>query len=201
MNKNSARGFSSLIILVFVFVLIVGSGLYLFFFRPPFFQKMITGIDTTDPDWKMTYCSRELSKLPGPSFSYDEKSDVNRTGPTVYVRKMIPDTVKYSDIITCSFDYEYDEETAWPSVGVEYRMHIDNSNAFKDRIAEAYASAVDSSWTQLPRLPKDDAGNPHYVTDALPLVFTRENRSLGTVEYLNVFTAVDFYVKLSVYEK
>ena len=201
MNKKSARGFSSLIVLIFVFIAIVVGGLYLSYDRIPFLQKLITGVDKTDPDWKMAYCSKELAKLPGPPFTYQNKSDVNRTGPTMYTRKMMPEGLKHSDIITCSYSYKFEEKAAWASVGVEYKNHIDNANQFKDTSAELYVNSVDPGWKQLPRISKNDSGTPPYVTDSFPLVFTRENRRLGTVEYLDVFPAVDFYVKLSVYEK
>ena len=203
MKKETARGFSSLAVLVFVFVAvaIVGGGLYLSYNKIPFLQKLITGVDKSDPDWKVVYCSKELAKLPGPPFTYQKKSDMNRTGPSLYTRKMMPERLKFSDVITCSYSYRFEDKTAWPSVGVEYRNHIDNFNQFRDASAMLYTGFVNSGWKKLPRIPKDDSGIPHYVTDSFPLVFTRENRRLGTVEYLDVFPAVDFYVKLSIYEK
>lgn len=201
MNRKTVRGFSSLVILILVLLVTIGGGLYLTYNKIPFLQKIITGIDKTDPDWKMKYCSRELAKLPGPPFTYLKKSDSTRTGPTLYIRKMMPEKLKYSDITTCSYSYKFENKTAWPSVGVEYRNHIDNSNQFYDTSATLFVNSIDQSWKKLPRVSRQDSGTPHYVTDSFPLVFTRENRGLGTVEYLDVFSAVDFYVKISVYEK
>lgn len=188
-------------ILIFAFVAVASGGLYLAYNKIPFLQKLITGVDKTDPDWKMVYCSKELAKLPGPPFANGGKSGVNRTGPTVYTRKLMPENLKFLDITTCSYSYKYEDKTAWPSVGVEYRFHIDNANQFSDTASSLFASSVDSSWKKLSPIPKKDSGIPGYVTNSFPLVFTRENRRLGTVEYLDVFPAVEFYVKLSVYEK
>ena len=201
MNKKPAHGFSSLVVLIFIFIVIVGGGLYLSYNKIPYLQKLITGVDKTDSDWKMTYCSKELAKLSGPPFTYQKKSNVIRTGPTLYTRKMMPERLKFSDITTCSYAYKFENKTAWPSVGVEYRNHIDNANQFSDTSSALFVNSINSSWKKLPRVSRKDSGLPNYVTDSFPLVFTRENRMLGTVEYLDVFPAVDFYVKLSVYEK
>ena len=201
MSKKLVSGFSPFAILIFAFVILAGGGLYLSYDKIPFLQKLVTGIDKTDSDWKMVYCSRELAKLPGPPFTNKGKSNVTRTSPTLYTRKMMPEKLKYSDISTCSYSYKYENKTAWPSVGVEYRNHIDNANQFSDTSSALFVSSVDSSWKKLPRISRKDSGTPGYATDSYPLVFTRENRALGTVEYLDVFPAVDFYVKLSVYEK
>jgi len=199
MRKKSVQGFTSLVILIFVLFVIVGGGLYLSYNKIPFLQKLITGVDKTNPDWKMIYCSKELVKLPGPPFAFQKKSNINRTGPTLYTRKMMPETLKYSDIVTCSYSYRFEDKTAWPSVGVAYRNHIDNVNQFKDTSSALYANSMNSSWKLLPRVSKKDSGTPNYVTDSFPLVFVRKNEKLGTVEYLDVFPAVEFYVKLSVY--
>ena len=200
MSEKSARGTVSLIVVIFVLLVAVCGGLYLSYNKIPFLQKLITGIDKTDSDWKTIYCHKELDKLPGPPFTYQKKSDFTRTSPTLYTRKMIPEGLKHSDIATCSYSYKFEEKAAWASVGVAYVNHIDNVNQFKDTSSALFASSVDSSWKQLPRVSKKDSGTPGYVTDSFPLVFTRENRALGTVEYLDVFPAVDFYVKLSIYE-
>lgn len=200
MNKEPARGFSSLIVLILVFILIISGGLYLSYNRFPFLQKLITGVDKTNSDWKMTYCSKELAKLPGPPFTYKDKSNVIRTGPSLYTRKIMPEKLKYSDITTCSYSYKFENRTAWPSVGVEYKNHIDNVNQFSDVSSALFVNSINSGWKKLPKVSKKDSGTPHYGTDSYPLVFTRENRRLGTVEYLDVFPAIDFYVKLSVYE-
>lgn len=183
-----------------LFILLIG-GLLLSYNKIPFLQKLITGVDKSDPDWMMAYCSKELAKLPHPPFAYQKQSDVNRSGPTTYIRKMMPEELKYSDIATCSYSYKFDTETAWISVGVAYINHIDNVNQFKDVSSSLYASSVNSSWKLLPKVSKVDSGTPQYASDSFPLVFTRENRKLGTVEYLDIFPAVEFYVKLSVYEK
>ena len=200
-SKKIVSVFPPLATFIFAFVVLASGGLYLFYNKIPLLQKLITGIDKTDSDWKMVYCSKELAKLPGPPFIYKGKSSVIRTSPTLYTRKMMPGKLKFSDISTCSYSYKYENKTAWPSVGVEYRNHIDNVNQFSDTSSALYVSSVDSSWKKLSRISRKDSGTPGYATDSYPLVFTRENRALGTVEYLDVFPAVDFYVKLSVYEK
>src|SRR3990167_10346468 len=138
MGAKSTRGFSSLIILVIIVILLVGGGLYLSYNKIPFLQKLITGIDKSDPDWLMTYCGKELAKLPSPPFTYQKKSDTTRTGPTLYTRKMMPEKLKFADIATCSYSYKYDVKTAWASVGVEYKNHIDNANKFSDTSAMLY---------------------------------------------------------------
>ncbi len=193
--------FPSLAVFILVVLVMTGGGLSISYNKIPFLQKLVTGVDKTDPDWKMSYCNKELVKIPGPPFTYKKKSDPIRTGPTLYTRKMMPEKLKYSDIATCSFSYTFEEKTAWSSIGVEYTNHIDNANQFKDTSAALFVNSMDASWKKLPRVPKKDSGTPHYVTDSFPLVFTRENRKPGTVEYLDVFPAVDFYVELSVYEK
>lgn len=201
MNKKPANGFSSLVLLILAFIVLVTGGLYVSYIKIPFIQKLITGVDKRDSDWKMAYCGKEIAKLPAAPFTFKSKSDVIRTGPSLYTRKMMPEGLKYSDVVTCSYAYRFDVKTAWTSVGVEYKNHIDNANQFSDTSSQLFVASMGRGWKKLPRIARKDSGLPGYVTDSFPLVFTRENRMLHTMEYLDVFPAVDFHVKLSVYEK
>lgn len=210
-SGQTQKGFSSVILAVVILILFVLAGLlYLIYgvllankkpnnvVNAP--QKKVALVDKTNPDWKMVYCKDELAKLPGPPYTYKQKSDFTRTGPSLYIRSKIPKDAKFAEFATCSFSYRFDEKTAYASIGVEYIFDIKYANEFHDKVAEAYANSVDPSWKRLPRVPREDSGTPFYVTDSLPLVFTRQNQDIGITEYLDVLIGVDFYVKLTIYE-
>ncbi len=209
-NQNQ-KGFSSILIAIILIVLFVFLGVFYLIYgvllankkannivETP--QKKISLVDKTNPDWKMIYCNEELAKLPGAPFTIKERVGPTRTGPSLYIRSKFPESAKFSEFATCSFSYRFDEKAAYASMGVTYEFDIKNANEFSDSVAEAFASSVNSSWKRLPRVPRKDSGTPFYVTDSLPLVFTRQNQDIGTTEYLDVFFGVEFYVKLTVHE-
>ena len=100
---------------------------------------------------------------------------------------------------TCQISYDYKDVDAYPSVGVEYVFDIKNANAFTEAISSLYKNIMPKGWELLNKVSDKDSGRPGYSSDALPLVFKRETRS--TVEYLDVFNAIDFYVELTIYER
>ena len=65
-----------------------------------------------------------------------------------------------------------------------------------------YTEATNKSWKKISPVSDEEGGRPPYTYDGMPLVFTRENGDLGTIEYATVeFGAGQLYVHFIVYEK
>jgi len=110
----------------------------------------------------------------------------------VYLHKFIPDEKWYN----------FENEEAYASVGVEYKFHIDFINMFEENVDRLYTEAIDKSWEKISPLTDQEGGRPHYSYEGFPIVFTRENAELGTVEYATVqFGSRSLYIHFTAYEK
>lgn len=205
MNNSVRRGFAPVPVIIVVLVVAAGFWFLISSGRVNL-PKSSTGtsqtsptvsIDKSDPNWIRDYCKQEIQKLPEAPMTYKEKGPVERNAESPYIADM--SGLDDNPSSTCQIAYSYDEEVAYASVGVEHIFDIKYGNAFAEKLAEIYDSNMPGGWEQLPRLDDKTAGRPGYATDALPLVYRRE--TADTVEYLEVFDAVDFYVELTVYEK
>ncbi|OGC50868.1 hypothetical protein A2716_02430 [candidate division WWE3 bacterium RIFCSPHIGHO2_01_FULL_40_23] len=163
-----------------------------------------TEVDKSDPNWLENYCLKEVKNLPEAPFAFTVKDVHPRSRNSisdVYLHKYIPDEKWYKGQ-TCAIWYTFKPEDAYASVGVEYIFHIDYVNAFEENTDTLYTKAIDGSWKKISPLSDSEGGRPHYSYDGFPLVFTRENQELGTVEYATVsFGSRSLYIHFLVYEK
>jgi len=206
MKYSEQSGFSS--ILIIIIVVVVAAGAFSVFIGFDFLSgsddvasgEAVALVDKSDPDWLIGHCMSEIVKLPEASFSYEDKDTPYISSPTTFISKLLPEDKRY-DAETCNVAYNYDSTEAYASYGLEYTADINVVNAFAERIASDYSSQIDSSWSLFSQLSDEEAGRPGYASKALPLVFTRENAQLGTVEYAEVFLGIPLYVKFTAYEK
>ena len=161
-------------------------------------------VDKSDPEWLSKYCLEEVKNLPEAPFAYKEKDvKVNAYSSVsdVYLDKFIPEE-KWFKAKTCAIWYNFENEEAYASVGVEYRFHIDFVNLFNENVDRLYTEAIDKSWKKISPLTDKEGGRPHYTYDGFPMIFTRENTELGTVEYATAeFGSRSLYIHFTVYEK
>ncbi|MBI4091360.1 hypothetical protein HY419_01250 [candidate division WWE3 bacterium] len=160
--------------------------------------------DKSDPKWLENYCFKEVKNLPEAPFKYTNK-DVREFASSsvsdVYLHKFVPED-KWYKAYTCKIWYKFEPEEAYASVGVDYVIHIDSVNTFQENTDRLYSEAIDKSWKKISPLSDSEGGRPHYSYDGFPLVFTRENADIGTMEYATIeFGSNSLYVHLSVYEK
>ena len=159
-------------------------------------------VDKTDKDWMNKYCATEVVKLPEAPFKYKSKEGPIRSGAMVWISKMFPKDTRFDHQSGCRMDYKFDLKEAYVSLGVEYKNDIKFTREFESRVDELITSKIDSSWKKISPLSKEQSGNPGYTYQGFPMVFTRENPDLGTVEYINIFFGagtlfikIEFYVK------
>jgi hypothetical protein len=168
--------------------------------NPPKVDKKV--VDKKDKDWMYKYCAEEVVKLPEAPFKYKSKEGPLRSGPMLWISKMFPKDTRFDHQSGCRMDYEFDLKEAYVSLGVEYKNDIKFTREFEKRVDEMITSKIDSSWKKLSPLTKEQSGNPGYTYQGFPMVFTRENTELGTVEYIDIFFgAGTLFIKIEFYEK
>jgi hypothetical protein len=188
--RNAQKGLVPLYAIILV-ILALGAGIWAL--------SSSSKIDKSDPEWLWKYCTTEVQKLPEAPMEYDQKLPVSSNGPSTYISNNWAVDLYENNKETCQIEYEYTDDIAFPSVGVEYAIDITNHNAFGEALSMMYHDSMPAGWELLSKVEDAAAGRPGYSTDALPLVYKRETRD--TVEYLDVFDAVSFYVELTVYER
>jgi hypothetical protein len=160
-----------------------------------------TSVTKDDPDWLENYCKEQAAALPEAPFEYNDVEESNPTSiPPNYISTRLPEDKKFKSQ-TCRLSYSFDNNEAYASMGVEYKMDIRNSNEFGKNVSIAHEDEMDSTWTKISPLDRKESGNPAYSGDDLPLVLTRENKDLGTVEYATMEFGIDYFVRITVYEK
>jgi hypothetical protein len=160
-------------------------------------------VDKNDPNWLKEYCRKEIKNLPQAPFKIKRlDGDVHFLSiPNVYLNARIPSD-KRNGTVTCSLWYNYDPKEAYASVAVEYLTDIKSVNTFEENVDRLLSQAIDKSWKKISPLNDTEGGRPAYGYSGVPLVYTRENESLETVEYATAdWGANTFYVNLTAYEK
>ena len=164
-----------------------------------------TSITKDDPKWMRKYCDEQAALLPPPPFTYNEKEVeglwVSIPSNYVYRKKPKDERGFKIDSVTCRIIYDYDDKVAYPSMGVGYKFDITAVNEFQKRVDEIQTGLMDPSWTKISPLNASETGNPFYGYQGFPLVFTRENPKLGTIEYAEMLFAIDYWIEFTVYEK
>ena len=166
-----------------------------------------TSITKDDPEWMSKYCREQSAALPPAPFTYIKKDTYEKAKgvpiPPLYVGSRMPKNEKgyRVDSLTCGMVYKYDDKEAFSSVGVAYKFDINTFNEFEQRADNIHTSIMDATWKKISPLGKEEAGRPFYSYDGYPLLFTRENPELGTVEYADMNFAIDYYVLFTVFEK
>lgn len=160
-------------------------------------------VDKKNPNWLEDYCLAEVKNLPAAPFAYTKQEIQPRSWSRpsdLYLKKYIP-TDKWSKAQTCAIWYRFEDKPAYASVGVEYVFDIKAMNVFAQNTDTLYSKAIDKSWKKISPISDKDDGRPPYSYDGMPLVFTRENKSIGTIEYATVhFGSKYLYVHFTVYE-
>jgi len=169
---------------------------------PP--PRITTAITKDQDEWMWHYCREQATKLPEPPFTYKKRVEEGKwiPIPPTYVGKRMPKNERgYSlDSITCRYIYSFDDEEAYPSVGVPYKFDANVRHDFAKRVNKLYIDSMDSTWEQIVLGDKERAGHPD-AGAGFPLLFMRENPELGTVEYADMGFAIEYWVKFTVYEK
>lgn len=166
-----------------------------------------TSVTKDDSEWMSKYCREQSAALPPAPFRYIKKDTYEKAKgvpiPPTYVGSRMPKDAKGNkpDSLTCGMVYTYDEKEAFSSVGVAYKFDINAFNDFYQRADQIHTSIMDATWKKISPLDKEEAGRPFYSYEGYPLLFTRENPALGTVDYATMSFAVDYYVQFTVYEK
>lgn len=203
------------LILVILFGFAIGS--WIFFRRPSFFfqyQKPQMSqtvnqsptqtkpkVDKKDPKWLEKYCKEELVKIPDAPIKYKEKEDIVGTLGDPLILNKFPKDKKYKGK-SCVIDYNYEDEEAYASVGVEYKFDIKFRNQFEEAVDKLITSKMDSSWKKISPVSNEEGGRPFYSYKGFPMVFTRENSATGTTDYLYFnWGAKSLFVTFSSYEK
>lgn len=159
-------------------------------------------VDKKDNDWMYKYCQQEVVKLPEVPFIYKSKIGPTKNGPMVWVSKMFPKDTRYDHQSGCAMDYKYDPDEAYASLGVKNGVDIKYTNEFEGRVDELITSKIDSSWRKISPLNQKERGSPSYSYQGFPMIFTRENADLGTVEYIDIFFGANtLYIKIEFYVK
>lgn len=155
-----------------------------------------------DPDWLKKYCQEQAVFLPQAPFEYKEAKKHENPGsiPPTYISSLLPENKKFNSW-TCSVSYPFDNEKAYASMGVEYKFDIKYSNEFDKRVADAHEGKMNSAWAKISPLSNEESGRPNYSGNSFPLIFIRENKELGTLEYATMDFGIDYFVRITVYEK
>ena len=164
----------------------------------------IAKVDKSEANWLENYCLKEVKSLPEAPFKFTKK-DVHTRSRTsasdIYLRKYIPDN-KWFKAQTCVIWYDFEYKEAYASVGVEYIFDIKAVNTFEENTDTLYTKAIDKGWKKISPLSDKESGRPNYTYDGMPMVFTRENKDVGTEEYATVnFGPRVLYVHFIAYEK
>lgn len=206
-NKLSQRGIINPVLVVAI-VIICLAGVWYFnnikqnnTLKPSSKQTSAEEIKK-DKDWMYKYCVQEIAKLPEAPFKYKQKLGPERNGPMVWVSAFFPKDIRFDHKSGCAMDYKFNDDEAYASLGVKNGADIKYTNEFQKRVDELLTSKIDSSWKKISPLGKEESGNPFYAYMGFPMVFTRENQELGTVEYIDIFFgALTLYIKIEFYEK
>lgn len=160
-----------------------------------------TQITKDNPDWIDEYCKEQVNLLPEPPFTVTEKGKVviYGLGPT-YLSGRVPED-KWPKAKTCRIAYSFDETEAYASMGVENKIDIQYKNEFSKQVDIAHTDKINSTWKKISPINSKEGGRPSYSYEGIPLVFTRENTALGTVEFATMEFGVDYFVRITVYEK
>lgn len=159
-------------------------------------------VDKTDKDWMYKYCATEVLKLPEAPFKFKSKEGPTRSGAMVWISKMFPEGTRFDHQVGCSIGYKYNEAEAYASVGVEHKFDIKYANEFSKSVDELLTAKIDSSWEKISPLDKKVSSEPGYSYGGFPMVFKRENKELGTVEYIDIFFGASIlYIKVELYTK
>ena len=166
-----------------------------------------TSVTKDDPEWMSKYCHEQSAALPPAPFKYIKKDTYEKAKgvpiPPRYVANRMPKDAKgnKSDSLTCGMVYKYDEKEAFASVGVAYKFNIDAFNEFYQRADNIHTNIMDATWKKISPLSTEEAGRSFYSYEGYPLLFTRENQALSTVDHAVMTFAVDYYVQFTVFEK
>lgn len=210
--KNNQSGVVSPVLIIIIIVICL-AGVWFFVGQAKFNSENTTvkqkdtpksspQVDKKDKDWMYKYCAQEVVKLPEAPFKYKSKEGPTRNGSMVWISEMFPKGIRYDHQSGCEMAYKYDEKEAYASLGVQFRYHIDSANEFEKRVDELLTQKVDSSWKKISPLNKKDTGNPGYSYQGFPMVYKRENTSIGTVEYIDIFFGANtLYIKIEFYVK
>lgn len=208
-NSYQSGVISPLLIIIIIIICLVG--LWFFIGQAKFNSKSTSvkqavvstpQVDKKDKDWMYKYCAQEVVKLPEAPFKYKSREGPTRNGPMVWISQMFPKDTRFDHQSGCAIDYKYDEKEAYASLGVKNGVSIEYVNEFQKRVDELLTSKIDSSWKKISPLTKEQSGNPGYSYQGFPMVFTRENADLGTVEYIDIFFgAGTLYIKIEFYAK
>ncbi len=167
----------------------------------PVEQPLIMEVDKDDPKWLIKYCKDEVIKLPEAPFQYQGKEGPSVSMANPYIKKLIPEDKRYQEE-SCTMTYNYNNEEAFNSVGIEYEVNIKSSNKFKEKVDLIFSDKINSSWKKISPLSSEESGQPSYSYQGFPLVFTRENPYIGTIEYVEAFFGASrLYIKISIYEE
>ena len=204
-NRNQSGVISPILIIVIIVICLVGG--WFLIGQTKFDSKSTSVVNNSqdikkDKDWMYQYCALEIAKLPEAPFKYKSKEGPSRNGPMVWISKMFPKDTRFDHQSGCAMDYRYDPDEAYASLGVENKADIKFNIEFEKRVDELIASKINSSWKKLSPLGQDKSGNPGYSYQGFPMVFTRENTELGTVEYIDIFFGANtLYIKIEFYIK
>ena len=114
---------------------------------------------------------------------------------------MIPQD-KFQQATTCSLWYKFDPKEAYASLGVESLNDIKLTIKFEENADRVFSAAIDKSWHKEKSLSDEEGGRPSYGYKGFPLIFTRENTDLNTVEFATAeFGANEFFTDFVLYEK
>ncbi|MBI2595102.1 hypothetical protein HYW46_00005 [Candidatus Daviesbacteria bacterium] len=208
-SLNQKGVISPLLIIVIVIFCLVG--IWFFFGQAKFSSDKSTvkqtnvntpQVDKKDKDWMYKYCQEEVLKLPEAPFKYKSKEGPTRSGAMVWISKMFPEGTRFDHQVGCSIGYKYNEAEAYASVGVEHKFDIKYANEFSKSVDELLTAKIDSSWEKISPLDKKVSSEPGYSYGGFPMVFKRENKELGTVEYIDIFFGASIlYIKVELYTK
>lgn len=198
-KRNQSGAISPILIIIVIVICLAG----VWFFGSVKQTAVNTPqVDKKDKDWMYKYCAQEVIKLPEAPFKYKSKEGPTRSGPMVWISQMFPKDTRFDHQSGCRMDYKYEAKEAYASLGVEYKAIIENNREFDSRVDELITSKIDSSWKKISPLTKEQSGHPAYTYKGFPMVFTRENPDLGTVEYIDIFFgAGTLYIKIEFYVK
>ncbi len=166
-------------------------------------QTEAAKVDKNDPKWLEKYCREEAVKLPKAPFANKGLDGGVHfySIPNVSLQSKIPND-KFYKTKACGLWYKYDPREAYSSLGVEYGIDIKLLNAFEENADQVFSAAIAKSWQKISPLNDKDSGRPGYSYKGFPLIFTRENKALGTMEFVTAdFGANAIFIDFVVYEK
>lgn len=190
MNKHLTQsGIAPLFVILIFVVIIIGAGTTFFVINNN--DTQIDKVDKIGIESLEEYCLEQAAQLPNAPFAYIEREAPSFSSPNPPLAKMIPDDKLYKTK-SCTIAFPYENEEAYASVGAVYKIDIREVNNFQENVDQLYTDAIlstNSGWKDI---------NPE---DKYSSIFMRENTELNTVEYIETFFGIPYYVKFSVYEK